>query len=248
MNSSISCGFRRSGHREVRDERRDRPIVHAVGRDVVGHHPHRVAGDQLVLAERLAREEHAARQPERRIQLGVERRLEAADVDAERAEESLRDVAVERVRRLQRLAAAVAHEQPVLDRELVALRVPAEIVVVVEQQDPRVGPTLPVEPRRGEPADPRADDHEVEQLLDGEIVDPETSAVADRVGGLERAGMASAEPRLLRWVRRPVEIVPPDHAAQCLTGNQGPSGRGYPADSGAARRKVGACHTPRSRI
>ena len=42
------------GHGEVGDERSRRPLVHAIDRDVVGDHPHRIAGDERVAPERLA--------------------------------------------------------------------------------------------------------------------------------------------------------------------------------------------------
>jgi hypothetical protein len=45
--------------------------------------------------------------------------------------------------------------------ELVALGVAAEVVVVVEDQDPRAGPRGAVEMRRRQAADAAADDHQV---------------------------------------------------------------------------------------
>ncbi len=52
---------------------------------------HRVAGDKRVAAEVLTREEHAARQTERGIEITLERRLEACDVDAELIQQALGD-------------------------------------------------------------------------------------------------------------------------------------------------------------
>ena len=55
--------------------------IAAVGRDVVAQHGLRVAGDEHVAPEVLARKEHAARQLERRIELALEGGIEALDVD-----------------------------------------------------------------------------------------------------------------------------------------------------------------------
>jgi hypothetical protein len=63
-------------------------------------------------------------------------------------------------------------------RELVALRVAAEVVVVVEDQDPRVGPRLLVEPGRAEPADARPNDDEVVLF----------ARIGRRAGGLPEGG------------------------------------------------------------
>ena len=85
--------------------------MHAIGGDVVGDHPHRVAGDEPILAEGLFRKEDPARQPERRVQVGVEVPLEPVVVDAERPQHALGLGPVERLGRLQRLGAAVAQQE-----------------------------------------------------------------------------------------------------------------------------------------
>ena len=171
----------------------------------------RIAGHQHVAAERLAVEEHAARQPERRIEIALEGGLEPRDVDAEIAQQALGHRAVERVRRLQRLAAAVADDAAAIEREFVALGVAAEIVVVVEDQDAGGWLGAPVEPRRRKPADAAADHDQIVGFLDRQAVDGKLAAFArERMGDLERAFMLAAQPgqrrriacRLRRNLRR----------------------------------------------
>jgi hypothetical protein len=53
-------------HRKLRNEVADRPAIAAVGRDVVAHR-HRIAGNERVAPEMLARKEDAARQVERSL-------------------------------------------------------------------------------------------------------------------------------------------------------------------------------------
>ncbi len=175
-------------HREVGDECRERAGIHAIRRNIVRDHAHRVAGDQPVRAEVFALEQHSAREAEPRIERAVECGLEAIEVDAERAREAERVAAVERMRRLHRLAAAVGDEQAPVDQELVALRVAAEIVVGLEQQDACVRFLAPIEPRRREAADARAHDDQVVALIDGDAIGREAPPVAQRVGDVEAAG------------------------------------------------------------
>ncbi len=125
-----------------------------------------VAGHQHVAAERLAVEERAAREPQRRIEPALEGGLEPRDVHAEIAQQALGDGAVKRIRRLQRLAAAIADDAAAIERELVPLGVAAEIVVIVEDQDAGGRPGAPVEPRRRKPADAAADHDEVVGFVD----------------------------------------------------------------------------------
>src|SRR5207253_2543063 len=138
-------------------------------------------------------EEYAAREAERGIERAVERGLERGEVDAEVVQQPLGDGAVERVGRLERLAAAVTDDRNAVDRELVALGVAAEIVVVVEDEDARVVPgRAAVEPGRGEPADAAADNDEIVALLDRQVFDRIAPAVAaHRMRHFERAGVLS---------------------------------------------------------
>src|SRR5262249_42385775 len=105
----------RGRDRELRDHLGARSGPGAAG---VGH---RVAGNEDVAPEYLARKEHAAGEAERRIEVALEGGLEARDLDAKRLQQPLGDVAVERLGRLQRLAAAVADDESTIEHELVAL-------------------------------------------------------------------------------------------------------------------------------
>src|SRR5262249_56535099 len=98
---------------------------------------------------------------------------------AEVAQEPLGDLAPVRVGRVDRLAAAVADDQPAVERELVALGVPSEIVVVVEDQDARRGANgAAIEEGGREPADAAADHDQVVAFLGRNAVAPEGGAPA----------------------------------------------------------------------
>ena len=134
--------------------------------------------------------------PERRIELALEGGLEPGDVDAKIAQQALGDGAVERFRRLQRLAAAIADDAAAVEGELVALGVAAEIVVIVENQDAGGRLGAAVEPRRRKPADAAADHDEVVGLLDRQAIDRKFAPFScERMGGLERAFVLAAQPR-----------------------------------------------------
>ena len=161
--------------RELRDEFAQRLGVEQVRAEVVGQHGHRVAGGEHVAPERLACKEHPARQLERRIEPALEGGIEARDVDAEILEQTLGHGAVERLGRLQRLAAAVAQDQAAIEAELVALGVAAEVVVVVQDQDSRPAIGAPVEPGRRQAADAAADHDQIVALVDRQSVEGRTS-------------------------------------------------------------------------
>ena len=101
----------------------------------------------------------------------------ALDGNAEILDETLGGVAVG-VRRRDALGAAVPDERAPVVLELVALRMAAEIVVVVEHQHALLGTErLPPEVRGRQPRDAAADDHQVVSLLS---VDVERGTVAIR--------------------------------------------------------------------
>src|SRR5262249_13123644 len=152
-------------------------------------HRHRVTADERIAAEMLAREEHAAREAERGIEIALERRLEALDLHAELIDQEFRGFGVERFRRLHRFAAAVADDQPAIETEFVARGMATEVIAVVENQDSRVRARVPIEPRRREPAEPAADHDEIIGLLDGEAIERKARAIAQVMGGLEGTGM-----------------------------------------------------------
>src|SRR5262249_12178441 len=142
---------------------RDRKAGHAFGEwlgvgetaaGLVGAAGGRLARDQHVAAEGLARKKGAARKPERGIEHALERGLEALNGDAEVAQQALGDLAVIAVGRIDRFAAAVADHATAVERELVALGVATEIIVVVEHQDARGRPGgAAIEPGGRKPAD-----------------------------------------------------------------------------------------------
>src|SRR5262249_42678078 len=115
---------------------RDRKGGHQVGerlaagpaRFVLAGQARGVTGDQRVTSETFAGKEERARETERRIEPALEGGLEARDLDAELLQQSFGDLAVERLRRLQRLAAAITYDQAAIEGELVALGMAAEIV------------------------------------------------------------------------------------------------------------------------
>src|SRR5262249_18432836 len=118
--------------------------------EIVGNNGGRIADREHIAPERLARKEHAARQSEGGIELALEGGLEAGDIDAQTFQQTLGDVAVERLRGLHRLAAAVADEQVLIEAEFVALGMAAEVVEIVQDQDTRARVGAPVNTGRGE--------------------------------------------------------------------------------------------------
>ena len=98
--------------------------------------------------------------------------------------------------------AAGAHQRLAVDVELVALGVTAEVVVIVEQEDLRVGTgRLTEEPGRREPAEARAHHHEVVGGIDALFgMRPALALAEDRMGHLEGARVRAAQARARRRV------------------------------------------------
>ncbi len=142
----------------------------------------------------FARQKQAARQAERIVEVALERRLEPPHVHAEIAQQALCDVAPFALRRIDRLAAAVADHQAAVDHELVALGVAAEIIVIVKNKNTRLGTRgAAIEPRSGKSADTTAHDYEVVAFFCRQGVDGKACAVARKfMCGLERAGVLAA--------------------------------------------------------
>src|SRR5262249_4401106 len=193
----------------------------------------RFARDQHVAPERLARKEHAARQPERGVERALESSFEPLDLDAEVAQKTFRNVAVPGLGGIDRFAAAIADHVTAIERELVALSVAAEIVLVVEDQDARRRPgSAAVEGGGSQAADARADDDEVVALLDRQPVEGEVLAFPRlRVCGLERARVLSAQSgerrRIAQGLRRDLR----------RRGEAGGNGQGYAVEKVAARNR-----------
>jgi hypothetical protein len=82
--------------------------------------------------------------------------------------------------------------------------VPAEIVVIVEDEDARIlAARAAVEPRGGEPADPAADHDEIVLFLRRQALDRKRRAVAgEGVRRLERSGVLAAQPVQQRRIAR----------------------------------------------
>ncbi len=145
-----------------------------------------IADDELVFAESLAVVEHAAFEahvavvrPHAGVLLEV-----AFAVDAQLPEQTGRDRAV-LGRRLDVQRAAIDQVHTTLVPELVTLCVAAEVVVVVEDQDARVGPVLlPEKIGRREAAQSAAHDNQVIGAVAG-IHGAERRAVARGVGHFE---------------------------------------------------------------
>ena len=180
--------------RKVGHEFGQRPGVVARPGSVSDPHARRITCNQNVAAEPLTRKEQAAGQAERRIEIAFERRLEPLDVDAEFLKQGLGRWAVERIGRLERLAAAVADDAALADRELVALGMAAEVVVIVEDQDARLRVLAAIEPGGREPAQAATNHDEVVAFFDRQIAEIEPPALAgERMRHLERAVVLAAQ-------------------------------------------------------
>ena len=160
-----------------------------------GHGSRALAGHRPVGAEGLAVEEHAAGEPHATDRASGRTRCRSA-ADRRRCRAAAACPRRERRGRVDRLGAAVSDHQPTVVGELVALGVTAEVVVVVEDQDPRGrAGRLTVEERRRQAAQPGADDDQVVDLAGiGGAGDLPGAAVArQRVRGLERPDVAAAQ-------------------------------------------------------
>ena len=113
-------------------------------------------------------------------------------VDPDRAQQAVGDRAV-RARALDRVGTAVQQAQLAVDLEFIALGVTAEIIVVVEQQDPRLGVRGPVEVGGRQAADPGPDDDQGVFLADVDRL-RQALAVAQLVEDLEGADVAATQP------------------------------------------------------
>ena len=119
------------------------------------------SGDEAIHAEGLLVEEHRVLEAQGGVELvpvtgGAERHR----IDSQGLEQPPGDGAVG--------PGAVDHQGPAVEQmqlaaqvELVALGVAAEVVVVVQDEDPRVWLGRPIEVGRRKPADPGADDDEI---------------------------------------------------------------------------------------
>src|ERR1700678_2515060 len=109
------------------------------------------AQNQLVGAEGLAIEKRTLLESHPLVEVQVLGGLdELFDIDAERTQEAVRDPAV-RTRAVDFQRAAVQEIEMATEIEFVALRMPAEVVVIVENEDAaRAAGALAIEMRGGE--------------------------------------------------------------------------------------------------
>ena len=128
-------------------------------------------------------------------------RFKSLCIDAEVCEQPLGDGTVT-AGIFERLAAAVADDRAPIELELIALCVTAEIIVIVENQDTRIGMLLPIEMSGRQSADARADDDQIVNVRlrivnAAPILSPPPRQL---VGYFVRARMASTEPGPARRV------------------------------------------------
>src|SRR5262249_26874477 len=145
-----------------------------------------------VRAEGLAVEEDATPEPDRAVEIllgagGVE----PDRIDAELTQEPGGNNAV-RSRAVDLQRPPVHQLDPAAQLELVALRVPAKVVVIVEDENARRGLALAIEIGGRETADAAANDHEVVGLGRTRRLEREIT-VAELVRQLERPRMAAPE-------------------------------------------------------
>ena len=183
---------------------------------------HQPVGKEMLLVEEGGRAEAL-------VGLGLVARI-AGEIDAEVRQQLLRGEAVGE-RRFDAHRAAVGKDGAALVRKLVALGVPAEIVVVVEDEDAAVVPQcLPVEPGGGQAGDTTADNDEI--------------IVLAAVFGRKRAGEIAIARHMGRFER------PRILAAQALL-ERGIAGRRIGGRIGErlwCRRECGACRDPADEI
>ena len=159
-----------------------------------------VSSDEAILAEMLLVEEH--RRPELRERAAVGELAVALDLDAELFDQSLRRITV-RIRCRDTLGAAVADEGAALVRELVALRVTAEVVVVVEHEDSLVRAERAAPEVRGrESGNTAADNDQVVLFVRVDIQRRKLTirAALHRRERVDRLGIVSAQARERRRV------------------------------------------------
>ncbi len=157
---------------------------------------------QAVDAEDFLLEENAVIQLPARVELLIERGVEALDVDAEILEQSPGDTVPIVSRTIDRLGTAVADEQLTGDHELVALGVTAEIVVGVQDENAGLGMLLPVEVRCRQAADAGAHHDQVVAFLDSGASEVERPSVAQPMCRLERTDVAAAQAVASRRIGR----------------------------------------------
>ena len=159
---------------------------------------------QPVGSERRAIEEDSRAHAEPGVKVTLDHALPARDVHTQLGHQGARGSTVRRWA-VDGERAAVADQSALTDLELVAPRVAAEIVVVVEDEDARgEAGRLAEVPGRGQSADAGAHDHEIVGLavVGGLAHGLPERPVPQRVGDLERAFVAAAQARERGRVRR----------------------------------------------
>src|SRR5262249_51822430 len=146
--------------------------------------------DEPIGPPRFAVEEHTGSKSQRPIQLLIERDIELLGVDAQFFQELFRVLTVSRGR-LNRLGAAVADEHAAAGGKLVALRVPAKVIVVVDDKHARVATgKLSESVCRRQAADASSDNNQIICFTQVDSVGVPDLSIAQRVTHFEGTGVA----------------------------------------------------------
>jgi len=173
----------------------------------------RVPLHQPILAEVLLVEKGASSQPVLLLQIMVQEFRVALDLDAQLPDQRLRAIAV-RIRSLDSHGPAEADERFALIVKLVSLGVPAEVIVIVEDQDLRAGlERCSVEVGRRKTRDARSHDDEFVFFADIDSGNrrPGVLALADRIKLVHRRWIVTSKPcaqRRIVFSRRPLGLCP----------------------------------------
>ena len=174
------------GNRKRVDMPRKRPRRHAIQRH---------DGQQHVTAVvRLVEQERGLQVAVRSEPVEAVVLAQSRDVDAELVDEFPGHLAVERVLHVDGAAPGEPHRTALV--ELIALGVAAEVVVVVEDQDPRpCAVQLAMEVRGRESADAAADHDEVVGLVERERIVEVLALARERMCNFEGTQVRAAQPR-----------------------------------------------------
>src|SRR4029079_9900806 len=114
------------------------------------------------------------------------------------------DIAVERLGRLHRLAAAIPDKQTSIENELIAFGMAAKIIVVVEDQDSRISAhSSAKKPRCRKPADTATDNEQIVFFLDWQPINGIAVVwLNDFVSNFKRARMLTTQSGQRRRITR----------------------------------------------
>jgi len=124
---------------------------------------HKRISESTIDAEGFTIEIHAGRQPIPLEEVEVEGSTQALRLNTKVMEKALGDIAVVG-RSLEKFASSVTEQVATPSPQLIAFGVASEVVVVVEDQDPRTRMFFAIEVRGRESAGASTDDHEVVEV------------------------------------------------------------------------------------